>query len=181
MHRAASRLLVQHRYRAAHDAEPAVDYPAYLTIGSPEAPQAVLGYRNGESGPLFLETYLGEPVETALTRTLGRPVPRGRIVELGDHASYRPGATLALWREAATALEGQADVAVAVLTRPIRDMFAKLDLDLRILAPARREALGDAGVRWGRYYDADPLVCAGEIAVFRVALDRALVRQRKIR
>ena len=179
MHRTASRLLVQDRYRAVHGAEPAVDYPAYLTIGSPEAPHAVLGYRNGDSGPLFLEAYLGEPVEAALTRTLGRPVPRGRIVELGDHASHRPGATLALWREAATALEGQADIAVAVLTRPLRAMFAKLSLDLSVLAPACREALGDAGAKWGRYYDADPLVCAGEIAVCRVALDRALVRERK--
>lgn len=178
MHRAASRLLVQTRYRAVHGAEPADDYPAYLTIGSPEAPRAVLGYRNGESGPLFLEAYLDEPIEAALTRTLGRPVPRGRIVELGDHASHRPGATLALWREAAAALEGQADVAVAVLTRPLRAIFARLNLNLSILAPARREALGEAGARWGRYYDADPLVCAGQITVCRVALDRALVRER---
>lgn len=178
MHRAASHSLVQERYRAVHGAEPAGDYPAYLTIGSPETPQAVLGYRNGESGPLFLETYIGEPVETALTRTLGRPVPRARIVELGDHASHRPGATLALWREAAAALEGQADFAVAVLTRSLRAMFARLNLDLSILAPARREALGAAGARWGRYYDADPLVCAGEIAVCRVALECAPAREK---
>lgn len=172
----ASRALVQRRYRAVHGAEPAADYPAYLTIGSPEEPQAVLGFRVADTEQLFLERYLGEPIEVVLRRMLGRPVPRGRVVELGDHASHRPGATLALWREAAATLQGRADVAVAVLTRPLRAMFARLGVELTTLAPAHREAMGDAGARWGRYYDADPLLCAGDIAACRAALDRALSR-----
>ncbi len=179
MNHFASRSLVQRRYRAVHGAEPAADYPAYLTIGSPEEPRAVLGFRAADAEPLFLEKYLGEPIEIVLSRTLRRPVPRGRIVELGDHASHLSSATLALWREAAAALEGRADFAVAVLTRPLRAMFARLGVELTTLAPAHRDALGDAGAGWGRYYDADPLLCAGDIAACRAALDRALSRGAK--
>lgn len=176
MDNSASRALVQRRYRVVHGAEPAADYPAYLTIGSPEEPRAVLGFRVAGVEPLFLERYLGESIEVVLTRMRGRPVPRGRIVELGDHASYLPSATLALWREAAAALEGRADFAVAVLTRPLRAMFARLGVELTPLAPAHRDALGAAAADWGRYYDAEPLLCAGDIAACRAALDRALSR-----
>lgn len=165
--------LIHDRYAAAHGATPASDYPTYLTIGAPDLPQATLGYRLAEGGGLFLEAYLNRPIEAVLTEMFGRPVLRARIVELGDHASQRAGATVTLWREAAAALAGQADIAVAVLTRPLRSMFGRLGLELVELAPARIEALGEAGSGWGRYYQTDPVVCAGDIAACRAMLDRS--------
>ena len=173
MHDAALISLIHDRYAAIHGAIPASDYPAYLTIGAPDLPQATLGYRLADGGALFLEAYLDRPIEALLTEVLGRPVPRTRIVELGDHASHRAGATMTLWREAAAALAGQADVAVAVLTRPLRSMFERLGLDLIELAPARIEALGEAGSAWGRYYQTDPVVCAGDIGACRAMLDQS--------
>lgn len=172
MHDPAIATLIRNRYEAVHEAKPATDYPVYLTIGLPEAPEAALGFRNAGDGSLFLEAYLEQPVETLLAERFGRPVPRARIVELGDHASRRSTATVALWREAATALEGQADVAVAVLTRPLRVMFERLGLHLLVLAPARVEVLGEAGKDWGRYYESDPMVCAGNIATCGIELGR---------
>lgn len=174
MPQTAVHALIRDRYRTAHGAEPAADYPAYVSIGSPDAPLAVLGYRLAGPQPLFLEAYLSAPIEQLLTARLGRPVPRARVVELGDHASARPAATVALWREAAAALDGQADVAVAVLTAPLRAMFARLGMPLIMLAPARAEALGAAGAEWGRYYQSDPMVCAGDIAGSRRLLDRSM-------
>ena len=173
MHDAALISLIHDRYAAVHGATPASDYPTYLTVGAPDAPSATLGYRLAEGEALFLEVYLDRPIERLLAERLGRRVSRTRIVELGDHASQRAGATVTLWREAAAALAGQADVAVAVLTRPLRSMFARLGLDLIELAPARIEALGEAGSAWGRYYQTDPVVCAGDIAACRVMLDRS--------
>lgn len=165
--------LIHDRYAAVHGAIPASDYATYLTIGAPDLPQATLGYRLAAGDALFLEAYLDRPIEAVLTQAFGRPVPRARIVELGDHASRRAGATVTLWREAAAALAGQADVAVAVLTRPLRSMFARLGLDLVELAPARIDALGEAGSAWGRYYQTDPVVCAGDIDACRTRLDRS--------
>jgi hypothetical protein len=170
MYDTAIRSLIRSRYAAAHDALPAADYPAYLSIGAPDAPHAVLGFRTAGDEALFLERYLDRPVEVLLGERMGRPVPRTRVVEIGDHASQRSTATIALWREAAAALVGQADVAVAVLTAPLRAMFARLALPLIVLAPAPIEAVGDAARAWGRYYDSDPMVCAGEIAACRRAL-----------
>lgn len=172
MHDAALTSLIHDRYAAVHGAVPAADYPAYLTIGLPDAPQAVVGFRRADAGPLFLEAYLDRPVEAVLTTRLDRPVTRAQVVELGDHASHRPAATVTLWRESAAALDGQANFAVAVLTRPLRAMFARLGLPLIELAPARAEALGGAGAAWGRYYQTDPMVCVGDIAGCRSRLER---------
>jgi hypothetical protein len=168
----AVRSLIRDCYASAHDAQPAADYPTYLSVGAPEHPQAVLGFRGAAAGPIFLERYLDQTIEDVLSRKLGRPVSRNRIIELGDHASKRPSATVALWSEAAAALHGQAEIAVAVLTRPLRQMFERLGFDLMALGPARIEALGPEGARWGRYYDADPVVCAGDIAACRKILEK---------
>lgn len=169
----AVRSLILDCYATAHDAQPVADYPTYLSVGAPEYPQAVLGFRGASAGPIFLERYLDQSIEHVLTQKLGRPVSRNHIIELGDHASKRPSATIALWCEAAAALNGQAEIAVAVLTLPLRRMFERLGFNLVALAPARMAALGPDGARWGRYYDADPVVCAGDIAACRTILEKA--------
>ena len=178
MHDTAIRSLIRSRYAAAHDAVPAADYPAYLSIGAPDAPHAVLGFRTAGAEALFLERYLDRPIEVLLCERMGRPVPRERVVEIGDHASQRSTATIALWREAASALSGQADVAVAVLTAPLRAMFARLALPLLVLAPAPIEAVGEAAKIWGRYYDSNPMVCAGQVDACRKALAASRVEGR---
>ncbi len=162
--------LIQDRYRAVHGAIPAGDYPNYCSVGPSNAPFAALGYRMAGAQPLFLECYLDRPVEQVVSERLGRQVDRQRIVEIGDHASRRPAATLILWHDAARSLAGQAEIAVAVLTRSVRDMLERLGVPLIELAPARIEAVGTAAAQWGRYYDAMPIVCAGDIGTGLAAL-----------
>jgi hypothetical protein len=91
-------------------------------------------------------------------------VPRNRIVEIGAHASNQSRATVALWAQTARHLDGIADAAVAVLTRPLRDMFARLELEIIDIARADPVRLAANGCGWGRYYEQDPRVCAGLIA-----------------
>lgn len=174
MHHAALRSLIQDCCASTHGAIPASDYPSYLTVGVPDDPLAALELRHAGKGALFLEKDLACPIERALTARTGRPVPRSRIVEFGDHTSRRPRATICLWREAAAALDGHADFAVAVLTAPLRKTFARLRLPMIELAPACAEAMGADAARWGRYYDTDPIVCAGDIAACRRLLDRTV-------
>lgn len=177
MHDTAIRSLIADRYAVVHAAFPTGDYPTYLTVGQPEAPQAVLGFRAADDDPLFLERYVDRPIEQLVGERFGKAVPRERIAEIGNHASHRPAATVALWREAAAALDGQADFAVAVLTRPLRAMFARLGLPIVVLAPALIEAVASEASRWGRYYDSEPMLCVGDIALCREKLDQTPMRR----
>lgn len=167
----AGRELIRSRYASVHGAASRLDYPRYRAVGQGGAPRAVLGWRRAESGRLFLETYLDEPVEALVSQALGRPVTRDRIVEIGDHASCSSPATLALWLETARLLSDEAEIGVAVLTAPLRRMFSRIGLPFTAIAPADPARLTCGGRDWGRYYDADPLVCVGEIAAGRAVLD----------
>ncbi|WP_448661188.1 thermostable hemolysin [Sphingomonas sp. CJ20] len=167
----ASELIVD-RYAAVHGARVAPDFPNYCTVNDDSGPCAVLGFRSAGAGALFLERYLDDAIEVAVREALDIAVPRDRIVEIGAHASSRPYATIALWARAAATLDGQSDVAVAVLTAPLRAMFARLGLPIVEIAPAARDRMGPQGAAWGRYYEADPVVCAGWIAAARTPLAR---------
>jgi hypothetical protein len=177
----AGRALVRRRYAAVHGAATLLDYPHYRAVGDQVAPRAVLGWRRAADRPLFLETYLDAPIEQVVGTALGRPVARASIVEIGDHASCSGPATLALWAQTARLLCDEADVGVAVLTGTLRRMFARIGLPVVELAPADPSRLPAGAGQWGRYYDADPVVCAGEIATGRLALEGWLAAQREAR
>ncbi len=167
MYQSAVTDLIVRRYRAVHGASPGLTYNAHITFGRDEAPTAALGYRHASTATLFLERYLDQPIERVIEAHLRRAIDRSRIVEIGDHASASSRATLRLWSRAAEELRGQADIAVAVLTAPLRAMFDRIGLETVIIGPATRDRAGAEGATWGRYYDSDPLVCAGDIALGR--------------
>jgi hypothetical protein len=165
MHVAAARQLIERRYATVHGAVPETDYPHFCIVGDRRTgPGAVLGFRLAAFERLFLETYLDDPIEHVVSQVLNMPVSRGRIVEIGSHASERSRATVALWAQTARHLDGLADVAVAVLTEPLRNMFARLGIGISEICDADPRRLPEGSADWGRYYEQKPRVCAGIIA-----------------
>lgn len=155
--------LISRRYAEVHGAVTTVDYHDLRVATSTSGERAALGYRRASCQRLFLECYLDRPIEAELKRLLGRPVNRNDIVEIGNLAADNAPAMVRLWADTANDLGGEAEIAVAVLTRQLRAMFRRLGLTLHEIAPARPERLADRGAQWGNYYAQDPVVCAGFI------------------
>ena len=86
-------------------------------------------------------------------------------------------ARIDLWADTANDLGGSAEIAVAVLTAPLRSMFRRLGLRLHEIAAARPERLGASAQQWGSYYQLDPVICAGFISEGQDRLAR-IVRHR---
>lgn len=169
----AAKTLITERYQAAHGAQVEGTYEHYeMIVGRGGHAEATMGYRFAGDEPLFLEAYLDNPIEHVLGLRLDAMIDRRRIVEIGDHASRSALATIALWRRAASRLEPHADFVVAVLTASLRSMFDRIGLNLIELAPARAACLPQTAENWGRYYESDPMICAGEIAAGRACFDR---------
>jgi hypothetical protein len=158
--------LIARRFADVHGAVPSIDYPHFCVLHpcEPRKPVAALGFRLAHQSRLFLEHYIDEPIEEMVSQQFDRSIARDRIVEIGAHASERSLATVALWARTARYLESMADVAVAVLTRPLREMLARLRVEFVQLCDADAQRLPSGSEAWGRYYDTAPMVCAGLIA-----------------
>lgn len=156
--------LICRRYEQVHSAAPDLSHDRFLDWGSSAGVQAALGYSRACDRRLFLEAYMDLPIEQELHRSLGRPFSRRDIIEIGNLAADNAWAMVRLWAETANDLGTAAEIAVSVLTRPLRTMFRRLGVTLYELSPAHAERLPDRGVRWGDYYKQDPVVCAGFIA-----------------
>ncbi len=127
--------------------------------------QASSGYTPAHGRRLFLEQYLGQPVEDSLARRFGRPVARDGIAEVGNLAAVSAGMARILIPLLARHLHRLGyEWVVFTATRGLRNSFRRLGLNPLRLARADPARLPDGGRSWGSYYEHDPLVMAGKIA-----------------
>ena len=171
---------VERRYRESFGATLRADYSNFLGRSAEADCCAALGFRRAGAVPLFLEAYLDAPIEVAASRALGRNVAREAIVEIGNFAADNALVMLGLWTEAANDLGDASEVAVATLTSPLRQVFARIGIPIVEIAPANPARIG-AGREWGDYYASAPMVCAGVIAEGQQALARFAARRVRAR
>jgi hypothetical protein len=127
---------------------------------------ACAGYGGAGAGPLFLEQYLDAPVEALLDRRVLAHVAREQVVEVGNLAAVSAGMARAMIPLLARHLHrlGYRWVAFTA-TREVRNAFHRIGLAPILLAAADAGRLPDGGAAWGTYYERDPLVMAGRIAL----------------
>lgn len=127
--------------------------------------RTLIGYRDAANEKLFLEVYLDEPIEAAISRYLGHKVERSSIVEMGNLADVSPG-DARMGIIAATAFLytcGYRWVAFTGVTR-LRNGFRKLGMDVKELMVADESRLSEEQqADWGTYYHGRPVVCFGDI------------------
>ncbi|RRJ84022.1 thermostable hemolysin [Aestuariirhabdus litorea] len=128
--------------------------------------RAAMGYQDGAEGPLFLEQYLGRPIERLLAEHTGKPVDRAAILEVGNLASTSGGRT----RQLITALapffcaRGY-EWLVVTATPAVLNAFHRMGVGIELipLAAASADALGKEAQCWGSYYNEEPVVVAGRL------------------
>lgn len=174
-----AQIFAKELFKQHHDAQINPQYSQWHSISAESGePLAVLGYRGAADGPLFLESYVSQPIEQILSARFGRFFERREIVEIGCFAANPSPALIRLWLDAAKLLGGGYTVAVATLTAPLREYFARVGLPLIAIQRASQSRLCDADESWGRYYEQNPWVCAGMIADGAHALARYAERLR---
>lgn len=151
-------------FRRAYGAELSAFYPNLTAFRCEGELRGVVGYRDGMVKPLFSEHYLDAPVETVISAHLGETIERQRLVEVGNLALAESGD--ARWLiAAATAFLHAAGYRWVLFTavRPLFNAFQRLGLRPIVIAAPDPARLPDGGRNWGSYYQAGPLVCAGDI------------------
>ncbi|MFJ4453835.1 thermostable hemolysin [Pseudomonas sp. NPDC089392] len=140
---------------------------------------AAAGVRPASSGLLFLERYLDEPLESAITRVAGVTLPRECMVEVGNLASLSAGSarimiTAVTWLLATRELRWVAFTGASTLI----NSFQRLGLVPTVVAQADPSRLDEPAEHWGHYYDQHPHVFVGDIRHGFDRLESAGVFQR---
>jgi hypothetical protein len=165
-HRAAIEAFIGERFAAQHQARIRHFMPCLLSLEDATGQLlGAVGLRCAASGPLFLEHYLDQPAEQVIAaRQVGHAPQRAQLVEVGNLAACNPGAARLL-------IVALTDLLVALGYRwvtftgtlALLNSFQRLGLTPVPLGPANPACLGDEQADWGRYYDNQPQVMAGDI------------------
>ncbi len=126
----------------------------------------VLGLREAVGAGLFLERYLDQPVEQALSIALNETVSRDDIVEVGNLAVASSGGGRWLITALTSFLYAMQRGWVVFTCGPtLRNSFRRLGIHLLDLGAADQARLSTAEtLRWGRYYEQSPRVMASQVS-----------------
>lgn len=157
---------IARRYAQCHDARLSGFMPWLLAAQRGDRFAAALGFRPAGAGALFLERYLEQPVETVIAGVMRQPVQRAGVAEIGNLAatSQRGSRLLITLLVEALGRRGLRWI-VFTATRQVRELIQDMGFPLRLLAPADPARLGQERTAWGRYYDAEPMLAVGDLAI----------------
>jgi hypothetical protein len=144
--------------------------PYLLSLHERARLDAVVGIRLAAESELFLERYLDERVEQAISRTVRTPVDRDQVVEIGNLASAIPGTASLLFGVLAITLDRAGVHWVACTATPqVQAMLDELNFPAYTLCEARAALLGDQADQWGDYYASRPKVIFGDTRIAAAA------------
>ena len=162
-------------FQKAHGATISEFMPVLLTMGCGGSISAATGVRAAAKQTLFLEQYLGEPVEKSVSRATNSKVNRTEIAEIGNLVASRGGASYLLFMVLTAVLDEAGFEWVTFTATPqVQKVLERLDLPVKKLCAADASRLGaDAAKEWGRYYATKPQVVVGNVSGARALLENS--------
>lgn len=123
---------------------------------------AAFGLRDAATDRLFMERYLDQPVEDAISEHAGAVVNRSSIIEVGNLATSVGGARAMIVALTCFLHDHGYDWITFTGVATVRAAFQRLGLRPFVLAEAAAERLStDERLAWGDYFQARPQVMGG--------------------
>lgn len=125
----------------------------------------VIGFRGAADEPLFLESYLDEPVESVIRYAARHAILRSEVVEVGQFIVDDKTIVLDFFRDLAPFLQSRGYEWVCFTgTNRIRTLLTKVGFSGKPVAAASQDKVSDAAVNWGTYYRFEPRVIVGKLS-----------------
>ena len=123
----------------------------------------VLGMRGASEESLYLESYLGNPVEEVIRCAAGCAVSRAQIVEVGQFVVDDRGIVPDFFEDLVPFLASQGFEWVCFTgTDRIRAILKRVGFGGLPVAAADQDLVRNKPDRWGPYYGHDPVVLVGK-------------------
>ncbi|SHO57009.1 thermostable hemolysin [Vibrio quintilis] len=151
------------RYASAFDAQIEAFMPVFLALVQQDEIQSVCGYRAAAEDTLFLEQYLDYPAEQLISEHFSQPVSRESLIEFGQLAAFSKGFSplhFYLITRHLAALNYQ--WCICTVTDPLFALMKRMGLNPVVIAQADPARVENAHL-WGRYYQTQPRIVAGNI------------------
>ena len=160
---------VARAFERRHDARVQSFMPTLLSFRDAGGElRGVIGLRGAARQSLYLEQYLGQPVEQAIAAATGRPVDRRHVVEVGNLAGANCRTAMRMVAALPAHLLAQEyEWIVFTATSAVRGILQGFRAPLVELARADASCVASGPDHWGRYYDTDPRVLAGYLPASR--------------
>jgi hypothetical protein len=167
---------IQKVYAESYNAKIIVNYPILMSVRDVAGNiMAAVGFRPAMKEPLFLEQYIGSPIEESLSAVYSKKIQRDQIAEIGNLASAGGGASIFLFMAMASHLNNIGiSHAVVTGTDYLHKKFIQLGLNPQKICDAAPEAVSRNIDKWGSYYETNPRVLVGSIPDGIVRLKTAL-------
>ena len=163
--RTALEAYIAAQFARAYDARISEYLPLLLSMQCRNRYSAVAGLRRASDSRLFVEQYLDESIEQALSACVDHPITRADLVQIRNLvATHRGGCQMLFVLMAAMTHRAGIGWAVFSATRQVRRLISKLDFAAVPLGAADPARLGDSTRLWGRYYDTEPELVAIDVA-----------------
>jgi hypothetical protein len=165
--RAAAEAFIRERFHDSYDAEVCIFQPYLLGItNATQEITSVIGFRPAIAEPFFLENYLDQPAEQALTAATGDRVERKQIIEVGNLASRDRESLRNLMIGLITLLDRLPNTRWMVCTVGERliSLLKRTRFFPLVLSQANQQCLSEKHGDWGSYYQDTRKVVAGNVA-----------------
>jgi len=156
---------IQQRFRRAHGADVRHFMPQLFGMSDACGTLcAVVGVRLASDGPLFLEGYLDEAIDTLISTAAEQTVSRSAIVEVGNLAASDTGsARMSILAMTYLLAMGGLEWVAFTGNLGLVNSFHRLGLKPVTLCAANPARLGEDRHAWGSYYESKPWVHFGNI------------------
>jgi hypothetical protein len=123
---------------------------------------AAFGWKKASDGPLFLEQYLDEPIETLISNILHKNISRSQITKIGNLAVANPrNAGILIAHVIQHSLDMGIEWCVATAHHSLQNGLIKAGRDVYPLFNADKARLSqEEQAKWGTYYKHMPQVVA---------------------
>jgi len=167
-HDSEARALLEARVRSGFgmhfDACIAGFMPRFAHYRHASGATGVIGIRRASDEPLFLESYLGTPVESVIADATGTVAGRDRIAEVGQFVVDDRDIVTSFFRDLVPFLvEDGYDWVCFTGTDRIRALLTRIGFCGLPIAAADEARVRNSADRWGRYYEFDPVVMLGRL------------------
>lgn len=171
---------VSDRFQEIHGATIRDFMPLLLTMSCNSRFSAAVGIRPAQEQALFLEQYLSETVEKAISRTAGHAVERGSVSEIGNLVATKRGSSQLLFLILTAVLQAtDSEWLVFTATPGVQKSIRRLGFRFHTLGDADPSLLDEPSCLndWGSYYESQPQVVAGSLSeAMAVLSDRKIYK-----